>query len=79
MWLYMDSFTINRFLLSSMDIFSGLMLTACLYFILTYFEHLKKDDKRLIKQYKLFAVIALFLALGIPAIYQFYINYLIMR
>lgn len=60
-------------------IFTVLMLSACLYFTLTYFEHLKQDDKRLIKQSKLFAVITLFLALGVPAIYQLYIYYLIMQ
>jgi len=50
-------------------IFTVLMLSFCLYFILTYFEYLKKDDKRLIKQSKLLAVITLFLAFGVPAIY----------
>ena len=60
-------------------IFTVLMLSACLYFTLTYFEYLKQDDKRLIKQSKLFAVITLFLALGVPAIYQLYIYYLIMQ
>ena len=60
-------------------IFTVLMLSACLYFTLTYFEYLKQDDKRLIKQSKLFAVITLFLALGVPAIYQLYIYYLIIQ
>ena len=58
-------------------IFTVLMLSACLYFILTYFE--QRDDKRKMKQSKLFAVVTLFLALGVPAIYQLYIYYLIMQ
>jgi len=71
--LCMDSFTFNVLIRGGMGIFTALMFTACLYFILTYFEYIKKDDKRLIKQSKLWAVIALFLALGSPAIYQFYL------
>lgn len=68
----------NALIGSSMGIFTVLMLSICLYFILTYFENLKKGDNRLIKQSKLFAVIALFLALGVPAIFQIYIYYLMM-
>lgn len=56
-----------------LGIFTVIMLSACLYFTLTYFEHLKREDARLIKQSKLFAVITLFLALGVPGIYQLYI------
>lgn len=75
----MDSFIFNAWIFNSMGIVTALMLTACLYFILTYFEQLKQDDKRLIKQSKLFAVISLFLAFGIPAIYQLSINILMMQ
>lgn len=70
---------VNALIGSSMGIFTVLMLAVCLYFTLTYFEHLKQGDKRLIKQSKLFAVITLFLALGVPAIYQIYIYYLMMK
>ena len=42
-----------------LGIFSSLMLAVCLYFSLTYFEHLKYGDDRLIKQSKLIAVISL--------------------
>lgn len=69
----------NMLIGNSMGIFSVLMLSTCLYFILTYFEHLKQDNKRLIKQSKLFAILTLFLALGAPTIYQMYITFLIMR
>lgn len=69
----MDSFTLNGLIGSGMGIFTVLMLAVCLYFILSYFEHLKQDDKRLIKQSKIFAVITFFLAFGVPAIYQIYI------
>lgn len=54
-------------------IFSAIMLTACLYFTLTYFGHLKQGDDRQIKQSKIFAVITLFLALGVPGFYQLYL------
>ena len=70
---------VNALIGGSMGIFTVLMLAVCLYFTLTYFEHLKQGDKRLIKQSKLFAVITLFLALGVPAIYQIYIYYLMMK
>jgi hypothetical protein len=56
-----------------LGIFSAFMLTVCLYFSLTYFEHLKQGDDRLIKQSKLFAVITLFIALGVPGFYQLYL------
>ena len=69
---------VNALIGGSMGIFTVLMLAVCLYFTLTYFEHLKQGDRRLIKQSKLLAVITLFLALGVPAIYGIYINYLIM-
>ena len=67
---------VNALIGSSMGIFTVLMLAFCLYFTLTYFEHLKQDDKRLLKQSKLLAVITLFLALGVPAVYRIYIYYL---
>ena len=69
---------VNALIGSSMGIFTVLMLAFCLYFTLTYFEHLKQDDKRLLKQSKLLAVITLFLALGVPAVYRIYIYYLTM-
>ena len=69
---------VNALIGSSMGIFTVLMLAVCLYFTLTYFEYLKQGDKRLTKQSKLFAVITLFLALGVPAIYRIYIYYLTM-
>lgn len=50
-------------------IFSVCMLTISFYFTLTYFEYLKHGDNRLIKQTKFFAVLSLFLALGVPAFY----------
>jgi hypothetical protein len=56
-----------------LGIFSACMFTVCLYFTLTYFEHLKHGDDRLIRQSKLFAVISLILALMVPALYQLYL------
>ncbi|WP_456278843.1 hypothetical protein [Bacillus sp. AK128] len=62
-----------------LGIFSAFMLTACLYFALTYFEHLKEADDRLIKQSKLLAVITLFLALLVPGFHQLYLFYQMMQ
>lgn len=56
-----------------LGIFSTIMLAGCLYFTLTYFEHLKQEDHRLIVQTKLFAVICLFLALVVPVFYQLFL------
>lgn len=54
-------------------IISTVFLASCLYFSLTYFEQLKKENEQLIKQSKLFAVGSLVLALIIPAVYQLYV------
>lgn len=54
-------------------IFSAIMLSFCLYFTLTYFEHLKHGDDRLIKQAKMGAVITLVLALLVPAFFQLFL------
>ena len=56
-----------------LGIFSALMFVVCLYFALTYFEHLKHGENRLIKQSKIVAVISLMLALMVPAFYQLYL------
>ena len=48
-------------------------LVACFYCTLTYFQYLKEDDDRLIKQSRLVAVICLAIALLVPAFYNFYI------
>lgn len=54
------------------SIISTLFIPLCFYFTLTFFQHLKKDDERLIKQTKLAAVICLALALLVPAFYNLY-------
>lgn len=54
-------------------IFSAIMLAFCLYFTLTYFEHLKYGDDRLIKQAKMGAAITLVLALLVPAFFQLFL------
>ncbi|WP_053362378.1 hypothetical protein [Bacillus sp. FJAT-27251] len=54
-------------------IFTAFMLTASLYFTLTYFEHLKQGDDRSMKQSKVCAAITLFLALVVPGFYQLYL------
>ncbi len=63
-------------LLGTGVIWVGLVVTmffgACLYFSLTYFEQLKKEDDNF-RQSKWFAVISLVLALAVPAVYQLYV------
>ena len=54
-------------------IVSTVFFGTCLYFSLTYFEHLKKGDEHLIKMSKLLAVGSLILALVIPGLYQLYV------
>ena len=54
-------------------LFSTVFFVTRLYFSLTYFEHLKKENEQLINQSKFLAVISLLLALTIPLIYQLYI------
>lgn len=49
--------------------FSAIMFSLCLYFTLTYFEHLKQGDDRARKQSKLFAVSTLFLAMVVPILF----------
>ena len=64
---------VNALIGGNMGIFTVLMLAFCLYFVLTYFEHLKKGDEQLTKMAKWLAVGSLILALLIPAIYQLYV------
>ncbi len=54
------------------NIVASLIIVLCFYFTLTFFQHLKEGDERLIKQSKAAAVICLALALLIPIIYNFY-------
>lgn len=48
-------------------------IVLCLYAVLTFFQHLKNDDERLIKQSKLAAVFCLAVALLLPAFINLYI------
>ena len=50
-----------------------IFLVLCFYFTLMYFQYLKENDDRLIKQSRLVAVICLAIALLVPAFYNFYI------
>ncbi|WP_100404087.1 hypothetical protein [Bacillus sp. FJAT-42315] len=54
-------------------ILSTTFTILCFYFSLTFFQHLKSDNERMINQSKLAAVICLALALLVPAIYNLYI------
>jgi hypothetical protein len=56
-----------------LGILSMILIVLCLYFSLTFFQHLKSGDDRLIKQSKLAAVFCLALGLLIPALYSLYI------
>ncbi|PAQ15748.1 hypothetical protein CD798_05280 [Bacillaceae bacterium SAOS 7] len=54
-------------------ILSTIFVILCFYFSLTFFQHLKSDNERMINQSKLAAVICLAIALLVPAIYNLYI------
>ncbi|QBQ07095.1 hypothetical protein E2C16_07915 [Sporosarcina pasteurii] len=60
-------------------IFTTILIVLCFYFTLTFFQYLKSDEERLVKQSKLAAVICLALGLLIPALYSFYIYNEMMR
>ena len=62
-----------------LGIISMILIVLCLYFSLTFFQHLKLGDERLIKQSKLAAVFCLALSLLIPALYGLYIYNQMMR
>lgn len=51
------------------NIITKLLIVACLYFTLTFFQYLKEGDERLIKQSKTAAVVCLGAALLSPGIY----------
>ncbi|MFS0576967.1 hypothetical protein AB1K83_15105 [Sporosarcina sp. 179-K 3D1 HS] len=51
------------------SLLSVIMFGLCIYFTLSFFQHLKSGDDRLINQSKLAAVIFLVLALLIPALF----------
>lgn len=54
-------------------ILSTIFIILCFYFSLTFFQHLKSDNERMINQSKLAAVICLAIALLVPTIYNLYI------
>jgi len=60
-------------------VLSIIFIVLSVYFGLTFFQHLKSDDNRLIQQSKLAAVFCLSLALLIPAFYSLYLYYVMMR
>jgi hypothetical protein len=62
-----------------LGIFSVILIVLCFYFSLSFFYYLKLGDERLIKQSKFAAVLCLALSLLIPAIYNFYVYYQMMK
>lgn len=56
-----------------LNILSAVLVVSCLYFTLTFFQHLKTEDQRLAQQSKIAAVVCLAIALLIPAIYGVYV------
>ncbi|MFD1032646.1 hypothetical protein [Metaplanococcus flavidus] len=62
-----------------LGILSTLLIIVSIYFTFTFFEHLKSGDDRLRKQSKTAALICIAIALLIPAFYNMYINYEMMR
>ena len=62
-----------------LGVLTPILMIACFYFTLTFFESLRKDDERVTKQFKLAATICIALALIIPAIYNLYMYILMHR
>ncbi|MEK5080570.1 hypothetical protein MKX73_16735 [Solibacillus sp. FSL W7-1436] len=56
-----------------------IFLITALYFTLSFFQHLKTDNDRLMTQSKWGAVISLAIALIVPAIYQIVVYYQVMN
>ncbi|MFJ8260667.1 hypothetical protein ACIQ4I_01750 [Rummeliibacillus sp. NPDC094406] len=52
---------------------SSVFIILCLYFTLTFFQKLKAEDERGIKQNKFAAIICLAFAILMPALYNLYI------
>ena len=62
-----------------LSILTPVLLIACFYFTLTFFESLRKGDERVTKQSKLAATMCIALALLIPAVYTLYMYILMHR
>lgn len=56
-----------------------IFLVSALYFTLSFLQHLKVDNDRLMTQSKWGAVISLAIALIVPAIYQIVVYYQVMH
>jgi hypothetical protein len=56
-----------------LGILSTILIVLCFYFSLTFFQHLKSGDERLINQSKFAAIFCLAASLVIPALYNLYI------
>ncbi|MGE7602354.1 hypothetical protein ACQKL5_07555 [Peribacillus sp. NPDC097675] len=56
-----------------LGILSTILFILGFYFTLTFFQSLKSGDERIIRQYKLAAVISLALGLLVPALYNLYL------
>ncbi|WP_025785930.1 hypothetical protein [Sporosarcina sp. D27] len=56
-----------------LNIVSAVFVIGCLYFTLSFFQHLKMEDQRLAQQSKIAAVVCLAIALLIPAFYGVYV------
>ncbi|MCH7323307.1 hypothetical protein LZ480_15635 [Solibacillus sp. MA9] len=61
------------------SVIPAIFYICCLYFTLSFFQHLKFGEETKIKKAKLGAVISLTLALLVPAIYQLIIFLFMMR
>ncbi|MFF2753006.1 hypothetical protein ACFVR1_04505 [Psychrobacillus sp. NPDC058041] len=56
-----------------LGILSTILIVLCFYFSLSFFQHLKTGEERLIKQSKFAAVFCLAMSLLIPALYSLFI------
>lgn len=62
-----------------LGILSLILIVLCFYFSLSFFQYVKSGNERLSKQSKSVAVLCLALSLLIPAIFNIYVNYQMMK
>ena len=75
----MDAFTFTSSLYIILGVLKFILLAGCLYFTLTFFQHFKENDQRLMKRSKIFAFLSLLLAFGLPAIFDMVISFQVIR
>ncbi|MFS0636966.1 hypothetical protein AB1K84_13785 [Mesobacillus foraminis] len=56
-----------------LGILSAILMVLCFYFFLTFLQHLKAGEQRLIRQSKIAAVLCLAVSVLVPLLYNLYL------